>query len=91
MERPRPSTLAWLAVPVAVAAYDKFCPPDEMMSERFDEWMEHPAKRIFALAALGTVALHLANAIPEKYDWVAHVLPPKERPDENTFKEHPAL
>jgi hypothetical protein len=81
MELPRPSTIAWGLVPVAVYAYDKYAPSGEMMSERFDEWMDHPVKRAIAAGVLGTVALHLVNAVPEKWDWIAHVLPPKERPD----------
>jgi hypothetical protein len=39
------------------------------MSERADEWMEHPVKRRLLQLGMATVALHVCNAIkPEGID-----------------------
>lgn len=73
MERPRPSTIAWGLVPIAVAAYDYWCPHGEQMSERADEWVEHPVKSALFTAAIGAVALHLTNRIDPKYDVLHHL------------------
>lgn len=73
MRRPRPSTLAWMAVPVAVAAYDWNCPEGEQMSERCDEWMEDPVRRALLIGSIGAVALHLINVAPERWDIIHHM------------------
>lgn len=78
MEKPRASTIAWLSVPAAIAAYDYLCPKGEQLSERADEWCENPVKRVAVGLAMGALSLHLINAIPEKYDVIHYLLPPKQ-------------
>lgn len=73
MEKPRPSTIAWGAIIGGVAAYDYLCPPGEQLSERADEWVEHPIKNLAFTAAVGAVALHLCNRIDERFDVVHHL------------------
>ena len=70
MERPRASTLAWTAAIGGIAAYDYFCPEGEQMSERADEWMEHPIKRRLLQAGMAMVALHVCNAIRPDVDLI---------------------
>lgn len=73
MEKPRASTLGWIGVIGGVAAYDMLCPKGEQLSERADEWVEHPIKRRALELGLVAVALHLCNRIPEKYDIIHHL------------------
>lgn len=68
----RPSTIAWLALGVGVAAYDYLAPQGETMSEAVDRAIErHP---IATIAAVGAVALHLLNVFEsyhiEQYDLI---------------------
>lgn len=67
-ERIRPSTLAWGAVIGGVAVYDMLCPKGEMMSERADEWIEHPVKRRLVEAGMACVALHVCNRLSPRFD-----------------------
>lgn len=68
MERPRPSTVAWAATVGGIALYDALCPNGEQMSERADEWMEHPIKRRLTQIGMGMIALHVCNAIRPEVD-----------------------
>lgn len=68
MERPRPSTLAWGGVVGGILAYDLLCPKGEQLSERADEWVEHPVKRRLIEAGMALVALHVCNRIPDRID-----------------------
>lgn len=78
MERPRPSTVAWISAPLLVYAYDKFAPAGEMMSERADEWNENRLKRFLLGAGMGILTCHLLNLFPEGKDPLAYLIPPKE-------------
>lgn len=69
----RPSTYACAAILGGVALYDYFCPPGEQISERFDEWIDHPAKRIAAELTVAAFALHLTNRIEPKYDIISRI------------------
>jgi hypothetical protein len=78
MEKPRSSTIAWTGLAAGVYLYDRYCEPNEMLSERADEWMVHPIKkRLFQAAVIG-LGLHLTNAINPRYDVFAHVLREKD-------------
>ncbi|MBH1979934.1 hypothetical protein I8H89_00260 [Candidatus Saccharibacteria bacterium] len=68
MERPRPSSVAWGVLAAGVAAYDVLSPPGETLSERVDDWLEKPLSRSLAIGAIGVTALHLANALPQRFD-----------------------
>ena len=62
----RPSEAAWISLGVGVVAYEAFCGDGELMSEQVDRWIdEHP---IATRVAIGTVALHLANLLPNQID-----------------------
>ena len=81
MERPRPSTIAWGTLAAGVLAYDYFCPDGEQMSERADEWVEHPIKHAAFATILGATALHLLNRIDPKYDFLHHLGKLKPTPE----------
>ncbi len=68
MERPKHSTIAWSVLATSVFAYDYLCPEGEMLSEACDNMIERPLTRALLYGAVGGVALHLVNAIPEEYD-----------------------
>lgn len=68
MEKPRPSTLAWIGLAGGVAIYDALCPPGETMSEAVDRALESRTGRILALGAIAVTSCHLANLLPERYD-----------------------
>lgn len=68
MERPRPSTLAWVGLATGVAAYDALCPQGETMSEAVDRALETRTGRVLALGAIAVTSCHLANILPERYD-----------------------
>lgn len=72
-ERARPSTYAWAAVMGGVALYDYFAPAGEQLSERADEWVEHPVKRIVFGATVAAFALHLTNEIKPEWDVIHRV------------------
>lgn len=69
----RQSSKAILAGTAGIVAYEAWCDRGEMISERFDEWLEHPIKG--TVAVLGTLAIagHLINIMPEGID-VIHQL-----------------
>lgn len=73
MERPRASTLGWIGVIGGVALYDALCPEGEQLSERADEWLEHPFKRRIVELGMAAVALHVCNRIPEQFDVIHHL------------------
>lgn len=67
MEKPKPSTVAWIGLAAGVAAYDIFCPEGETLSEGVDRALETRYKHITAVA-VGAVALHLVNKLPNAID-----------------------
>lgn len=57
---------AWIGIGVGVVAYEIAAPPNELLSEGADRTLQkYP---YLTRAAIGLTALHLMNAIPEKYD-----------------------
>lgn len=65
----RPSTKAWGVLVAGVAAYDVLSPRGETLSEGIDGALEgSPYKRAATLGAIAITALHLSNALPERYD-----------------------
>ena len=44
-----------------------------MLSERVDEWLDHPVKRVVTLATIGMTALHLANVLPPEVDLIHRI------------------
>lgn len=64
----RSATMGWIALGAGVAIFDRYAP--ETLTNRAHR-TEHPwAARI----AIGTVALHLANALPERLDPIHQVV-----------------
>lgn len=58
--------LAWGVLIGGITVYDVTCPRGQTLSEAADIAVErHP---IATTALVGMVALHLVNAIPERYD-----------------------
>lgn len=70
MERPKPAAIAWGALIGGIAAYDYLCPQGETLSEGADRALESPVGKVLTMGAIGAVALHLTNLIPERYDIV---------------------
>lgn len=86
MERPKPSSIAWGAIAAGVTAYDMLCPKGDTLSEAADRGLErHP---IATRLAIGTVALHLLNAIPERLDPIHYLI--KIKPIERDHGNDPA-
>jgi len=62
----RPSEKAWIGLGAAVAAYDIFSPKGETLSEGMDGMIERRPKLTYL--AVGAVALHLLNILPNQID-----------------------
>lgn len=61
----------WLAVGALVGAYELAAPEGQLLSEGVDRALEkHP---LLVTAAVGSVALHLLNAIPEQIDPISRI------------------
>lgn len=73
MERPRYSTIGWGLAIGGIAAIDYFAPPHEQLSERADEWLEHPIKRRAVQLGMWAVAMHVCNQVPDKIDPIHHL------------------
>lgn len=67
------SKAAIAAIVGGVALYDYLCPPGETISEQCDRIMETRLGKAALYGIVATTALHLVNAIPEKYDWLHQV------------------
>lgn len=59
---------AWGVLVGGVIAYDMLCPPGQTLSEGVDRAMETRLGRAASIGAIAVTALHLVNAIPQKYD-----------------------
>lgn len=60
------SKRGWLAVGAVVGAHELLCDDGHTLSEGVDSALEkHP---VATTLAIGTVALHLLNVLPEKFD-----------------------
>lgn len=56
----------WLAVGALALTYELACPPGELLSEGVDRAIDrHP---VLVPAAIGYLALHLCNRLPESMD-----------------------
>lgn len=56
----------WIAIAVGVTAYELACPKNELLSEGVDRAIDkHP---VAIPLAIGYVAAHLCNLLPEKLD-----------------------
>ena len=65
-----PSKAAIAAIVGGVALYDCLCPRGETISEGVDRLMETKLGKAAVYGIVTTTALHLMNAMPEKYDWL---------------------
>ncbi len=62
----RAASKAWIGLAAGIIAYDVLAPPGETLSEACDRAMErYPVGTILTI---GTVALHLANVLPQSID-----------------------
>ena len=62
----RPADRAWIALTTGVVIWDVVCEPGEMLSEASARYAKaHP---VLAYAVIGSVAAHLANRIPKRFD-----------------------
>ena len=66
MRKPDMASVAWAGIAFGVAGYDIAAPEGQMLSEGVDRALErHP---VITTLAIGAVALHLLNVLPEKID-----------------------
>jgi hypothetical protein len=62
---------AWALIAAGVLGYEFVCKDGQLLSECVDEWLV--SKPILTRAAIAALALHLGNAVPERYDLVSLV------------------
>ena len=60
---------AWGLLAAGVVGYQVACREGQLLSECVDEWLV--SKPIVTRAAIAALALHLGNALPERYDLVS--------------------
>jgi hypothetical protein len=60
---------AWAVMAAVVLGYEVVCKDGQLLSECVDEWLV--SKPILTRAAIAALALHLGNAVPERYDVVS--------------------
>jgi hypothetical protein len=60
---------AWALLAAGVLGYEVVCKDGQLLSECVDEWLA--TKPILTRAAIAALALHLGNAIPQRYDVVS--------------------
>lgn len=66
MKKPRPGSIAWIAVLGGILTYEALAPHEELMSEAVDRALErYPWTTRIAITYLG---LHLANLMPPQID-----------------------
>lgn len=66
MENPLTARRGWLIVGGVIVGYEAACPKGELLSEGVDRALEcHPW---VVRAAVGAVALHLLNVLPDQID-----------------------
>lgn len=73
MEKLRPSTIAWGTLAAGVVAWDALCPRGETLSEGLDDALETAKGRLFLYTAVGAVAMHLCNLLPDAADPIHQV------------------
>jgi hypothetical protein len=60
---------AWGLLAVGVLGYELVCDDGQLLSECVDEWLV--SRPVLTRAAIAALALHLGNAVPERYDVVS--------------------
>ena len=60
---------AWALLAAGVLGYEVVCKDGQLLSECVDGWLV--SKPILTRAAIAALALHLGNAVPERYDVVS--------------------
>jgi hypothetical protein len=60
---------AWAALTAGVLAYEILCKDGELLSEGVDEWLK--TRPVVTRAVIAALALHLGNALPQRYDIVS--------------------
>lgn len=64
---------AWVGLGVYVVVVEAKAPPGELLSQAFDDWLTGGVTAVLATAATLSVAGHLLNVIPPRYDWIHHL------------------
>jgi hypothetical protein len=60
---------AWATLGAGILVYELLCDEGELLSEQCDRWLiSHPVTTRVAVVSL---ALHLINALPPKYDIIS--------------------
>ena len=60
---------AWALLATGVIGYEILCKDGQLLSECVDEWLM--SRPIVTRTAIAVLALHLGNAVPERYDLVS--------------------
>ena len=60
---------AWALMAAGVLGYEVVCKDGQLLSECMDEWLV--SRPIPTRAAIAALALHLGNAVPQRYDVVS--------------------
>lgn len=60
---------AWSLLAAGVLVYEVTCGDGELLSEQCDRWLE--TNPFLTRAVIFALALHLANAVPARYDAVS--------------------
>jgi len=67
--QPMNARQAWALIAAGVLGYEVVCKDGQLLSQCVDEWLA--SKPILTRAAIAALALHLGNAVPERYDVVS--------------------
>ena len=60
---------AWAFMAAGVLGYEVVCKDGQLLSEGVDEWLI--CRPVLTRAAIAALALHLGNAVPQRYDVVS--------------------
>ena len=60
---------AWALLAAGVLSYEIYCKDGELLSECVDKWLV--CKPVLTRAVIAALSLHLANALPARYDVVS--------------------
>jgi hypothetical protein len=67
--QPMNARQAWALIAAGVLGYEVVCKDGQLLSQCVDEWLI--SKPILTRAAIAALALHLGNAVPQRYDVVS--------------------
>ena len=67
--QPMTARQAWALIAACVLGYEVVSKDGQLLSQWADEWLA--SKPILTRAAIAALALHLGNAIPQRYDVVS--------------------